>query len=71
MDDKRKKLNQFIDRGPEVSGDQSALDAALYSMSELGLWPDAVDSVSTQQACLIWRLIQQIALEGFPKELRM
>lgn len=71
MGDRRSQLEKFIDGAPEVPGDRSNLGSALYSMSELGLWPDEVDSVSVEQACLIWKLVQQVAANGFPKELRM
>ncbi len=49
----------------------SSLDEVLYSMSELGLWFDEIDSVSKEQVMLCWRIIEKIKTDGFPEELRM
>ena len=50
---REKVAEYFSSNGPddEVLGlDVKGLDDALYSMNELGLWPDYVDSVSAEQA---------------------
>ena len=47
------------------------LNEALYSVSELYIWPDDVDSVSDNQALLCWCIIEKIRKDGFPEELRM
>jgi len=71
MTDKRELLKAFVDDQPAVVVDRKALNAALYSMSELGLWPDNIDSMSNEQAILVWALVERVRREGFPTELRM
>jgi inhibitor of KinA sporulation pathway (predicted exonuclease) len=67
----RNKLREFIGKAsPGIS--HRALDDALYAASELGLWPDDVDSVSEIQAITCWRLIERLRSEQeFPDDLRM
>jgi hypothetical protein len=51
-----------------------ALGRALYAVSELGLWPDSVDSVGVDQAVMCWRIIEQLRKTEtgeFPDELAM
>lgn len=47
------------------------LGEALYSMSELHLWPDEVDSVSREQALRCWQVVEACRRGGFPRVLRM
>jgi hypothetical protein len=54
---------------PRWAGNELA--EALYSASELRLWPDAVDSVSEEQALMCWRLIERLRVARLPDELRM
>lgn len=73
-DEKRQALEMFIGSTnvaavyEEVMGD---LEEALHSASELRLWPDAVDSVSTEQAFICWKLIEQLKERKFPDYLKM
>lgn len=54
---------------PEVQpGD---LSEALYAISELGLWPDNVDSVSRLQALTCWQLVERLRKERLPDALKM
>lgn len=43
----------------------------LYIVSELGLWPDYVDSVSAEQALMCWAIVQKMRAHGVPDELRL
>ena len=47
------------------------LNEALHSISELGLWPDGVDSVSETQAFTCWQLIERLRKERLPDVLKM
>lgn len=47
------------------------LNNALYAVSELGLWPDDIDSVSEEQTLFCWRIIEKLKVAKFPKELSM
>jgi hypothetical protein len=48
------------------------LTRALYAVSELGLWPDSVDSLSVDQAVMCWRIVERLRATGeFPRELAM
>lgn len=48
------------------------LSNGLYTFSELGLWPDDVDSMSSEHALKVWALVESIRQQGrFPEELRM
>jgi hypothetical protein len=67
-DDKRRALQQFLG---ELPSPPPPLEEALYALSELGLWPDAVDSVSARQAMMCWALVERVMRSGFPKELRL
>lgn len=53
---------------PELIGN---LDDALYTMSEMGFWPDEIDSISKDQAILCWKIIERLRQQTFPKNLRM
>lgn len=69
---------EHFDACLEYLGDSQAkkvndrdLSEALYTFSELNIFPDAVDSVSIEQAIMIWQLVEQVRKNGFPEELRM
>lgn len=71
-EEKSKRMMDFIGDHLPPLGPTPGLSAALYTMSELGLWPDDVDSVSEKQALTIYRVVLAVALaDGFPEELRM
>lgn len=74
-DEKRQALQMWIGStgvAQAASEVQLAdLDEALYAISELGLWPDGVDSVSRKQALLIWVLIERLRTQTLPDELKM
>jgi hypothetical protein len=58
--------------GKDRALDPMALGRALYAVSELGLWPDSVDSVGVDQAVMCWRIIERLrATAEFPEELAM
>jgi hypothetical protein len=65
------QLREFIGTDPPILNNIADLSEALYSISELGMWPDAVDSVSPEQAILCWRLIERLSSDRLPDELRM
>jgi hypothetical protein len=76
-DEHEKAVIDWIgDQDPRRSGqgeiDPTALTRALYAVSELGLWPDSVDSVGVDQAVMCWRIIERLRATGeFPEDLRM
>jgi hypothetical protein len=72
-DVKRDKILEFVEQTPEPHVNSGALSEALYSMSEMGLWPDEVDSVSHDQAIRIYKLVTAIMKNNnkFPDDLRM
>lgn len=51
-------------------GDLHNLDNALYTISELGMWYDEVDSISPEQAMMIYKVVDKVLKDGFPEELR-
>lgn len=48
-----------LSNSPDIES-QKELAEVLYSISEYGLWPDYVDSVSTEQCVLCWNIINHI-----------
>lgn len=58
----------FEGNNPELIGN---LNEALYSLSELDLFEDDIDSVSEEQAFLMWRVIEKLRQQPFPDDLRM
>lgn len=69
-DEHREKLIEWA-YGGERPAAHASLSSALYSLSELGVWPDSVDSVSTDQALLCWRVVEKLRHEKFPQSLKM
>jgi len=65
------ELLNYIKEQPLPDINQRALSEALYSMSERRQWPDAVDSMSTEHALLVWRVVERVRKDGFPDSLRM
>ena len=70
-DDHRRKMMAFVASGdtPDVNGRK--LSEALYTMGELGLFADDVDSVSIEHAIRIYKVISAVMLNGFPDNLKM
>ena len=56
---------------PEPQVNDSQLREALYTVGELELWPDYVDSVSAEQCICCWQIIQTLLQADFPADLRM
>lgn len=73
-DDHRRKMIAFIDTNVPAPSDvpKGDLSRALYTMSERHMWPDDIDSISIEQAILVWRLVEAVKKSGgFPADLRM
>jgi hypothetical protein len=71
VDEKAEKFKEFfgIVEGqlPPVG-----LPQALYTASELHLWPDNVTSVGTDQAMMIWKIVNDLmGTKKFPDNLKM
>ncbi len=66
------EIKQFIN-AVEVPKSISGADLveALYTMDELGLWPDGNTSVSSAQALICWQLVERLRGVNFPQKLRM
>lgn len=61
-----------LDMAEGISTKVGGLQEALYAMSELNLWSDAVDSVSAEQAIECWMIVQKLMeCKNFPDNLRM
>lgn len=71
-DEHKKSVQDYIDKVQVPNINEFSLGELLYTMSELRLFPDGVDSVSIEQALLCWQIVQQnIHNTPFPDELRM
>jgi hypothetical protein len=72
-DEKRQALQMWIGSQGVATAtrDTPDLNEALYAISELGLWPDDVDSVSEAQAFTCWQLIERLRVERLPDNLKM
>ncbi len=68
---KASKMRLFAARSSGIRLSGNDLSEALYTMSELSLWPDDVDSVSEAQALACWRLVETLRHEQLPEELKM
>lgn len=44
---------------------------AVFTISELSLWPDYVHSVSTEQAIMCWKIVEKMRITEFPKDLTL
>lgn len=64
---KRQVDNFLNDYEPDLVGN---LSEALYTVNELGLWPDDV-TVSMKQALFCWNIVEKMRTHEFPDELRM
>lgn len=54
---------------PSFKGEND-LGEALYTMSELGMWPDG-ESVGEEQAVLCWALIEKLRRFKYPEKFVM
>lgn len=72
-DEKRQAMQMWIGSHgvATVTRETPDLSEALYAVSELGLWPDNVDSVSECQALTCWQLIERLRTERLPDHLKM
>jgi len=61
-------INAFlIQSEPEI--DKNELSEILYTMGEEVGFPDSVDSVSIDQAILLWRIVETLKSKSLPDEL--
>ena len=70
----RKQVSDFlkIDEIPQdIRANVGNITQALYTCSELGLWPDHVNSVSVEQALACWAIVERMRAVRFPDELRI
>lgn len=70
-DEKASKLRLFLAGNPTPRWSGNELAEALYSISELSMWPDSIDSVSEEQALMCWQLVERLRTQKLPDELRM
>jgi len=68
-DEHKEQVEAFFEQPDPVL--KGKLDEALYSMSELGLWLDDVDSMSVEQALRVWKVVEKLRSTEFPPDLRM
>ena len=52
-------------------GDLHNINNAVYTISELGLWWDEIDSMSPEQAMMVYKIVDKIIKDGFPEKLRI
>lgn len=64
-------LSNFISDVKNPIVDSSDLSRCLFSFSENGMWEDYVDSVSSEQAIMCWKIIEKLKREKFPENLEM
>lgn len=64
-------LMNFFKADPPMLTETTDLSEALYTISELRLWPDQVDTVSCEQALLCWKIIEKLRTAEFPDSLRI
>lgn len=51
---------------------KGAVSEGVYTFGELGLFCDAIDNMSVEQAVQVWALVESIRQKGeFPDDLRM
>lgn len=70
-DEKRTAMLEFLDLSPPILNNQNDLSEALFTMDELGIWPDSVDSVSREQCIFCWTLVSRLLSDKLPEELKM
>lgn len=68
-DEMRVALMEFI--GAEEPVLYPGLGATLYSLENLGLWIDNIDSVSEEQCLFCWRIVEALRKRELPDELVM
>ena len=68
----QKGLGTAIETIPVESIDTRDLNELAYTLSETGLLPDEVDSISPEQLQFCWRAVEWLRRQGsFPDEYRM
>lgn len=72
-EEKRGRMEKWIGEAPAAPViHPKVLSSALYTTSELYIWPDQVDSMSPEQAIMAWRIVERLKKDGiFPSELVM
>ena len=74
MDKLREEVQEYFKDAFEVGsvdGDYTNIDNALYTISELGLWWDEIDSMSPEQALMTYNIVKKVLKDGFPEHLRI
>lgn len=67
----REDVEKWIRELTTIQPDEPLVAEACYTLSELGLLPDDVTSISSKQMMLCWRVVEKIRETGFPEHLRM
>ena len=70
----REKVEEYFKDAFEVGsvdGDYTNIDNAVYTISELGLWWDEIDSISPNQAFMVYNIVKKVLKDGFPEHLRI
>ena len=68
----QKGLGTAIETVPVENIDTRDLNELAFTLSETGLLPDEVDSISSEQLQLCWRAVEWLRRQGsFPDEYRM
>lgn len=70
MEDVKKQVQEFFE-SPDPTLMRNDLHQAAFTMSELGLWSDYVDSVSAQQIIQCWKIVEKLRTTKFPRTLWM
>jgi len=61
-----------VKRLPPSGEALNGLGELLYTMNELGMWPDCVDSVGVDQAIQCWKVVEAVIRRGgVPENLKM
>ena len=65
----KKQVISFFDGvNPPIIPD---LNKAIYTLSELRLWPDDVDAISKDQVLMCWKVVEILKAKRFPENLKM
>ena len=71
---KKKAIREFFELDVRTEfGDRliNNLNEAAYTMSEMNMWPDDIDSISVGQIIACWKVIEKLRKTNFPVKLKM